>query len=152
MGVIVGTEDGRPVVRGVILDDSGTEVGEIQHVTDLRNDVSTQLDELAKAIETAILGKRLELMVIRLGRIHMWESRRTIARRARAEGVLLATCRDHGVHALVMDGDEVARAVGGDRASSADKAAKGWASKDFVGAGAAALAAHSIAQRGGRSS
>ena len=151
MGVIVGTEDGRPVVRGVVLDESGAEVGEIQHLTDLRNDVRTQLDELTKAIETAILPKRPEVMVIRLGRIHMWERRRTTATRARAEGVLLATCRDHGVHVLVMDGDEVARAVGGDGAS-ADKAAKGWASKDFVEAGAAALAAHSIAQRGGRSS
>jgi Holliday junction resolvasome RuvABC endonuclease subunit len=151
MGVIVGTEDGRPVVRGVILDDSGTEVGEIQHLTDLRNDVGAQLDELAKAIETAILGNRPELVVIRLGRIHLWQSRRTTATRARAEGVLLATCRDHSVDVLVMDGDEVARAVGGDGAS-ADKAAKSWASKDFVEAGAAALAAHSIAQRGGRSS
>jgi Holliday junction resolvasome RuvABC endonuclease subunit len=151
MGLIVGTEDGRPVVRGVILDDSGTEVGEIQHLTDLRNDVGTQLDELAKAIETAILGNRPELVVIRLGRIHLWQRRRTTATRARAEGVVLATCRDHGVQVLVMDGDEVARAVGGDRAS-ADKAAKGWASKDFVEAGAAALAAHSIAQRGGPSS
>jgi Holliday junction resolvasome RuvABC endonuclease subunit len=151
MGVTVGTEDGRPVVRAVILDDSGTEIGEIQHLTDLRNDVHTQLEELAKAIETAILGKRPELMVIRLGRTTMWERRRTTATRARAEGVVLATCRDHGVQVLVMDGDEVARTAGGDRAS-ADKAATGWASKDFVEAGAAALAAHSIAQRGGRSS
>ena len=149
MGVIVGTEDSRPVVRGVVLDDSGTEVGEIQHLTDLRNDVRTQLDELAKAIETAILANRPELMVIRLGRIHLWERRRTTATRARAEGVLLATCRDHGVDVLVMDRDEVASAVGGDRAS-ADKAAKAWASKDFVEAGAAALAAHSIVQQGGR--
>ena len=39
MGVTVGTEDGRPVVRGVVLDDSGTEVGEIQHRADLRSDV-----------------------------------------------------------------------------------------------------------------
>jgi len=151
MGVIVGTEDGRPVARGVVLDDSGIEVGEIQHLTDLRNDVRTQLDELAKAIETAIQANSPEVMVIRTGRIHMWERRRMTATRARAEGVLLATCRDHGVHVLVMDADEVGRAVGGDRAS-ADKAAKGWASKDFVEAGAAALAAHSIAQRGGRSS
>ena len=149
MGVIVGTEDSRPVVRGVVLDESGTEVGEIQHLTDLRNDVRTQLDELAKAIETAILANRPELMVIRLGRIHLWERRRTTATRARAEGVLLATCRDHGVDVLVMDRDEVASAVGGDRAS-ADKAAKAWASKDFVEAGAAALAAHSIVQQGGR--
>ena len=151
MGVTVGTEGGRPVVRGVILDDSGKEVGEIQHLTDLRNNVGTQLEELAKAIETAIQGKDIELMVIRLGRIHMWQSRRTAATRARAEGVLLATFRDHGVHVLLMDRDEVAKAVGGDRAS-ADKAAKGLASKDFVEAGAAALAAHTIAQRGGRSS
>jgi Holliday junction resolvasome RuvABC endonuclease subunit len=151
MGVIVGTEDGHPVVRGVVLDDSGIEVGEIQHLTDLRNDVGTQLDELAKAIETAIRAKSPEVMVIRLGRNHIWERRRTIAVRARAEGVLLATCRDRGVHVLVMDGDEVATAVGGDRAS-ADKAAKDWASKDFAEAAAAALAAHSIAQRGGRSS
>ena len=151
MGVIVGTEGGRPVARGVVLDDSGTEVGEIQHLTDLRNDVRTQLDELAKAIEAAVLANRPELMVIRLGRIHLWERRRTTATRARAEGVLLATCRDHGVDVLVMDRDEVASAVGGDRAS-ADRAAKAWASKDFVEAGAAALAAHSIAQQGGRNS
>ena len=150
MGVTVGTDDGRPIVRGVILDDSGTEVGEIQHLTDLRNDVRTQLDDLAKAIETAIEGNRPEPMVIRLGRIRLWERRRTTAARARAEGVLVATCRDRGIHVLVMDGVEIAKAVGGDGAS-ADKAAKGWASKDFVEAGAAALAAHSIAQRGGPS-
>src|SRR3974377_2110129 len=102
MGVIVGTEDGRPVVRGVVLDDSGIEIGEIQHLTDLRNDVATQLDELAKAIETGIQAKTPEVMVIRLGRIHVWERRRTTAMRARAEGVLLATCRDRGVHVLVM--------------------------------------------------
>jgi Holliday junction resolvasome RuvABC endonuclease subunit len=148
MGVMVGIVDGRPVVRGVILDDSGTEVGEIQHLADLRNDVGTQLEELGKAIETAIEGNRPRLMVIRLGRIRVWESRRTTATRARAEGVLLATCRARGVHVLVMDGDEIAKAVGGDGASP-DKAAKDWASKDFVEAGAAALAAHSIAQRGG---
>lgn len=151
MGVTVGIEDGRPVVRGVILDDLGSEVGEIQHLVGQRNDVGTQLDELAKAIETAIQGKDIELMVIQLSRITMWHSRRTTATRARAEGVLLATCRDHGVHVLVMDGVEVAKAVGGDKASAA-KAAKILASKDFVEAGAAALAAHSIAQRGGRSS
>jgi hypothetical protein len=151
MGVIAGTEEGRPVVRGVVLDDSGIELGEMQHLTDLRNDLRTQLDALAKAIETTIQEHSPEVMVIRTGRIHMWERRRTTAARARAEGVLLATCRDHGVHVLVMDGDEVGRAVGRDRAS-ADKAAKAWASKDFVEAGAAALAAHSIAQQGGRSS
>jgi hypothetical protein len=149
MGVAVDVEDGRPAVRGVILDDSGNEVGEIQHLA-ARNDVDKQLDELAKAIETAMQGKDIELMVIRLGRIHMWQSRRTAATRARAEGVLVATCRDHGVHVLVMDGIEVAKAVGRDRASAV-KAAKELASKDFVEAGAAALAAHSIAQRGGRS-
>jgi hypothetical protein len=150
MGVTVGTDDGRPIVRGVILDDSGTEVGEIQHLTDLRNDVRTQLDELAKAFETAIEGNPPEPIVIRLGRIRFWQSRATTATRARAEGVLLATCRDRGVHVLVMSGDEIAKAVGED-GGSADKAAKGWASKDFVEAGAAALAAHSIAQRGGPS-
>jgi hypothetical protein len=148
MGVSVGTDDGRPIVRGVVLDDSGAEVGEIQHLTDLRNDVGTQLVELAKAMETAIEANRPEPMVIRLGRIRIWESRRTIAARARSEGVLLATCRDRGVRVLVMDGDAIAKAVGGDGAS-AEKAAKSWASKDFVEAGAAALAAHSIAQRGG---
>lgn len=151
MGVIVGTEDGRPVVRGVVLDDSGIEVGEIQHLSDLLKDVRTQLEELAKAIETAIQANTPEVMVIRPGRIHMWERRRTVAAHARAEGVLLATSRDRGIHVLVMDGDEVGRTIGGDRAS-ADKAAQRWASKDFVKAGAAALAAHSIAQRGGRSS
>jgi Holliday junction resolvasome RuvABC endonuclease subunit len=151
MGVMVGTEDGRPVVRGVVLDDSGTEVGEIQHLTNPRNDVGTQLDELAKAIETPIQTHKPEVMVMRLAPIHMWERRSTTATRARAEGVLVTTGRDHGVQVLVMDGDEVGRAVGGDPAS-ADKAAKAWASKDFVEAGAAALAAHSIAQRGGRSS
>ena len=151
MGVSVGTEDGRPIVRGVIIDESGAEVGEIQHLADLRNDVVSQLDELAKAFEMAILGKRPELVVIRLGRIHMWDSRKTTAGRARAEGVLVATCRDKGVQVLVMDGDEVARAAGGDR-GSADKAAKAWASKDFVAAGTAALAASSIAQRGRDSS
>ena len=149
MGVTVGTEDGRPVVRGVVLDESGTEVGEIKHLTDLQNDVRTRLDELAKAVETAILPKRPDVIVLRLGRIHFWERRTTVATRARAEGVLLATCRDHGVRILVMDGDEVSRTVGGD--VGADKAAKTWASKGFVETGAAALAAHSIAHRGGRS-
>jgi Holliday junction resolvasome RuvABC endonuclease subunit len=151
MGVVVGTEDGRPVIRGVVLNDSGVEIGEIQHRADLRNDVRTQLDDLAKAIETAIQANSPEVMVMRLGRIHMWERRSTTATRARAEGVLVATGRDRGVHVLVMDGDEVGKAVGGDRAS-ADKAAKAWASKDFVEAAAAALAAHSIAQQGRRSS
>src|ERR1700722_11246172 len=112
MGVTVGTDDGRPIVRGVILDDSGTEVGEIQHLTDLRNDVRTQLDELAKAFETAIEGNPPEPIVIRLGRIRFWESRVTTATRARAEGVLVATCRDRGIHVLVMNGDEIAKAVG----------------------------------------
>ena len=56
MGVAVGTDGGRPIVRGVILDDSGTEIGEIQHLADLSKDVRTQLDELAKAFETAIEG------------------------------------------------------------------------------------------------
>jgi hypothetical protein len=147
MGVMVGTEDGRPVVRGVILDDSGNEVGEVQHLTDLRNDVRTQLDELANAIESAISGKRPEIIVIRLGRIRIWERRSAIATRARAEGVVLATCRAQGLQVLMMDGNGVARALGGDQASAA-KAAKNLASKGFVGAGAAALAAHSIAQRG----
>ncbi len=147
--MIVGTEDGRPIVRGVVLDDSGAEVGEIQHLTDLRNDVSTQLDELAKAIETPIQSHRPEVMVLRLAPIHLWERGSTTATRARAEGVVVATGRDHGVRVLVMDGDEVGSALGEDRAS-ADKAAKAWASKDFVEAGAAALAAHSIAERGGR--
>ena len=146
MGVAVGKDGGRPIVRGVILDDSGTEIGEIQHLADLSKDVRTQLDELAKAFETAIEGNRPEPIVIRLGRIRVWEGSKTIARRARAEGVLLATCRDLRVHVLVMDGVEIAKAVGGDR--SAEKEAKGWASKEFVAAGAAALAAHSIAQRG----
>jgi Holliday junction resolvasome RuvABC endonuclease subunit len=146
MGVSVDIEEGRPVVRGVILDDSGTEVGEIQHLTDMRYDVRTQLDELAKAFERALLGQRPELMVIRLGQIHIWDSRKSTARRARAEGVLLATSRDNGVHVLVMDADEVARAVGGDH-SSVDKAVRSWATKTFVEAGAAALAAHSIAKR-----
>lgn len=151
MGVSVDVEEGRPVVRGVILDDAGTEVGEIQHLTDMRFDVRTQLDELAKAFETALVADRPELLVIRLGRIHIWDSRKSTARRARAEGVLLATSRDNGVHVLAMDADEVARAVGGDR-SSADKAVTSRASKTFVEARAAALAAHSIAKRGGLSS
>jgi hypothetical protein len=41
MGVSVDIEKGRPVVRGVILDDAGTEVGEMQHLTDMRYDVRT---------------------------------------------------------------------------------------------------------------
>lgn len=147
MGVSVDLEGGRPVVRGVILDDSGTEVGEIQHLTDMRYDVRTQLDELAKAFETAIAGERPEVMVIRLSRIHIWDSRKSTARRARAEGALLATSRDNGVHVLAMDADEVARAVGADQ-SSVDKAVRSWATKTFAEAGAAALAAHSIAKRG----
>jgi hypothetical protein len=146
MGVSVDIKEGRPVVRGVILDDSGYEVGEIQHLTDMRYDERTQLDELAKAFESALLGQRPELMVIRLGRIHLWDSRKSTARRARAEGVLLATSRDNGVHVFAMDADEVARTVGGDH-SSVDKAVRSWATKAFVEAGAAALAAHSIAKR-----
>ncbi len=151
MGVIVGTEDGHTVVRGVVLDDSGNEVGEIQHLTNPGDDVGTQLDDLAKALEAPIQTHRPEVMVLRLAPIHTWERRTTTATRARAEGVLVATGRDHGVRVLVMDGDEVGTAVGGDRAS-ADKAAKAWASKDFVEAGAAALAARSIAQQGGHGS
>jgi Holliday junction resolvasome RuvABC endonuclease subunit len=147
MGFSVDIEQGRPVVRGVILDDSGTEVGEIQHLTDMRYDVRTQLDELGKAFETTLVGQRPEVMVIRLGRIHIWDSRKSTATRARAEGVLLATSRDNEVHVLAMDADEVSRAIGGDR-SSVDKAVRAWATKTFVEAGAAALAAHSIAKRG----
>jgi Holliday junction resolvasome RuvABC endonuclease subunit len=146
MGVSVDMEEGRPVVRGVILDDSGTEVGEIQHLTNIRDYVRTQLDELAKAFESVLVGQCPDLIVIRLGRIHIWDSRKSTAGRARAEGVLLATSRDNGVHVLAMDADEVARALGGDR-SSVDKAVRSWATKDFVEAGAAALAAHSIAKR-----
>jgi Holliday junction resolvasome RuvABC endonuclease subunit len=151
MGVVAGTEDGRPVVRGVVLDDDGNEVGEIQHLTNPQDDVGTQLDDLAKAVEAPIQTHRPEVMVLRLAPIHRWERRTTTATRARAEGVLVATGRDHGVRVLVMDGDEVGTAVGGDR-GSADKAAKAWASKDFVEAGAAALAARSVAQQGGHSS
>jgi hypothetical protein len=146
MGVSVDIEEGRPVVRGVILDDSGTEVGEIQHLTDMRYDVRAQLDELAKAFETTLVGQCPELIVIRLGQIHIWDSRKSTARRARAEGVLLATSRDNDVHVLAMDAGEVTRAVGGDR-SSVDKAVRSWATKAFVEVGAAALAAHSIAKR-----
>jgi Holliday junction resolvasome RuvABC endonuclease subunit len=146
MGLSVDIEEGRPVVRGVILDDSGTEVGEIQHLTDMRCDVRTQLDELAKAFETALMGQRPELIVIRLGRIHIWDSRKSTAMRARAEGILLATSRDNDVHVLAMDADEIAKAVGGDR-SSVDKSVRSWATKTFVEAGAAALAAHSMTKR-----
>jgi hypothetical protein len=77
--------------------------------------------------------------VIKLGRIHIWDGRKSTARRARAEGVLLATSRDNGVHVLAMDAGDIAKAVGGDH-SSVDKAARSRATKTFTEAGAAALA------------
>ena len=131
----------------MILDDSGAEVGEIQHLIDMRYDVRTQLDELAKAFEKAIVGERPELMVIRLGRIHIWDSRKSTAGPRKSRGGLAGYSRDNGVHVLAMDEGDIAKAVGGDR-SSVDKAARTRATKAFVEAGSAALAAHSIAQRG----
>ena len=116
LGLSCNVEQGRIVVRGVLLRDGRAEP--VFHYPVAREeDLALQLRSLRHALATRLTDLRVETVVVRSADFHP-SARLTdgVALRLRGEGVLLSTARIHSDRVACMNG----RAIGEECGTSKD--------------------------------
>lgn len=147
LGLHVGTQGSRRVVRGVLLDpaDDSVQLPAIEHVPHPSHDEATQAYDARDAIASALSAHDVAAAVLIEADYHP-RARVTDGTRARLrlEGACLSACRISIPHVAVMNGPDLGRRVGGSKEKAHAAARNLGVDENLVEPTAAALAAKSL--------
>jgi hypothetical protein len=145
LGLHVKTHNNKRVICGVILDTTNdTAVFEIKHAPNARDDDAAKAREAHDALTTALKGKAIAAAVL----LEADYDRRQrlsdgVKERLRLEGVCLAASRELVPIVKVLNGPELGRACGTNKAGALSSAVSLGVDPVLVEAAAAALGANS---------
>jgi hypothetical protein len=145
LGLNVKTHNNKRVVCGVILDAANDSlVATIEHVPNLRDGEAKKAYEAHKTLATALKGKDIDAAVLLEADYNTRQALSAgVKERLRLEGVCLAASRERIAVVEIVNGPELGRACGTDKAGALRAAEKLGVESVLVEAAAAALAAKS---------
>lgn len=147
LGLRVGTEGSKWVLRGVLLDPATDEVcpTTIDHFPKKSHSAAQQAHDAHDALAGALSAYEIRAVVLREADHHNRAGIKDgTKKRLRLEGACLAACQALGVPVEVMDGQGVGRAIGSSKEGAEDAARQLGVDSNLVEAAAAALAAKSL--------